>query len=98
MSKLIFYQFFEMKITLLQDAYYFRIKRFGGFRRQPLDHLLQRQGTPILAVRGQGVEVIHGRENAGTDRDFFTSESEGIASAVPLLVVGTNNRHHRIRE
>ena len=69
-----------------------RARHFLHFRHR----LSQRQGGPILAVRGQRVQTIHGSENSRADRNLFSAESLGISRAIPALVVRADNRRHGI--
>ena len=58
--------------------------------------LIERHGAPVLAVRSERIETIHGRENAGTDGNLFAGKAERIAGTVPLFVVRAHDRHDRI--
>ena len=63
---------------------------------QPLHDFVKRNGAPVLAIGGHGVEIVDRAQNARTDGDFVPLESERITAAVVFLVVRADNRHHRI--
>src|ERR1700694_5204750 len=50
-----------------------------------------RKSWPVGARRGQGVIYVSNAKDARGERDFFTSETVGIALPIPALVVVPND-------
>ena len=56
------------------------------------------EGRPVRPVGGQRVEAVDHRQDAGADRDLVAAQAARIADAVPVLVMGADDRHDRIRK
>ena len=63
-----------------------------GFLRDQLSRRSRRQRRTIDAVRDERIENIRKRHNPGAERDSFTLEPVGIAAAIELLVMASDDR------
>src|ERR1043166_1878235 len=52
----------------------------------------------ILPVAGQGVQAVHRREDARANWNFLAGDAIRITAAVPLFMMGADDRHHGTRE
>ncbi len=75
-----------------------RIQRLPRLVLHDLQRLLGRHRLVERPLRGQRVEVVHGRENARAERNLLARQAVRIALAVPALVVIQDERRHRIGE
>ena len=87
-----------MLIAFLQDVDDHRIEGFARFSAQFLHDLTQRQSAPVLAIGGERVEIVDGRENARADGNFGSLQPHGITGPIPFFVVGANDRDDGIWE
>src|SRR5207237_1350242 len=65
---------------------------------QLLHHVLQRQSAPVLTVGSESIQVVDSRQDTCSYGNFCTLQSHRIAGAIPLLVVGADDGHDRVRK
>ena len=89
---------FQFLIVLLQFGDYYRIEAGACFHLYVPHGFIQRQRAAILTIGCERVQAIHCSQNAGSDRNLFSTQAEGISTTVPLFVVSAHDRNYRIRE
>ena len=87
-----------MVVPALQNVDDFGVERLARLNGQLLHHVLQRQSAAILAVGGESIQIVDGREDSSSHGNLCALQSHRIAGAVPLLVVGADDGHDRVRK
>lgn len=75
-----------------------RIEQDGGFHRQHFHRLPGSKRGPVAAARGHLFIGIDDGQDARSDGDILATQPFGIPRAVPVFMMGADDRRNRIGE
>src|SRR5580700_9465782 len=89
---------FKFDIAALQNRDHLWIETHTSLGCHLGHSLIERQRLAILPVRGKSVEAIDRGENACSDRNLFSCESQWISTAIPFFVMRPHDWYDRVRK
>src|SRR5260370_23623792 len=97
-SRRVSHEQLQFLVTPFHDFNHPRVITAAALGDESVHRLFGCQGAAIGALGRQGIEAVHGRQDARTDWNLYSLETIGITGAVPLLVVVAYDGHYRIRK
>src|SRR5207245_2778345 len=85
----------ELDITAFEHVDDPRVEGPAALSLHDGHRLVQRERAPVLAIAGQRIETVHGRKDAGANRNGLAFESCRIPSPIPFFVMATDNWRYR---
>jgi hypothetical protein len=89
-------QYLQFDVAAMQDLNDSRIEAGSGLGEDLAHCLVQRERPAVGPIRSESIKTIDCGEYACANWNRLSSQSVGVPSPIPFLVMRSYNRHYRV--